>query len=115
MNPAVKEKWLKALRGGDYTQGHHRLHDVKADAYCCLGVLCDLAARDGVVLEEPYGVFIDPSGISVNALFELPGVVRVWAGLENADPMIGDAPASVHNDVFGESFAAIADLIEEHL
>ncbi len=44
MNPNVKEKWVKALRSGHYQQGKGmlRTHD---DAFCCLGVLCDLYGR----------------------------------------------------------------------
>lgn len=35
-----KEKWLKALRSGEFTQGRGGLHDSDTDAYCCLGVAC---------------------------------------------------------------------------
>lgn len=45
--PEVKEKWVTALLSGDYAQGHNRLKDGDG-GYCCLGVLCDLAAKAGV-------------------------------------------------------------------
>jgi hypothetical protein len=46
MNPEFKTQWIAALRSGEYTQGHGTLqtHD---NEFCCLGVLCDLYAKDG--------------------------------------------------------------------
>lgn len=41
MNKAVKKRWIKALRSGDYEQGKGVLH--RSDgAMCCLGVLYDI-------------------------------------------------------------------------
>lgn len=37
------EKWLDALRSGDYKQGQYQLYNDLNDTYCCLGVLCDVA------------------------------------------------------------------------
>jgi hypothetical protein len=34
------EKWLKALRSGDYEQGTNALYKEKTNGYCCLGVAC---------------------------------------------------------------------------
>lgn len=45
MNPVWKERWLKALRGGDYKQGKGALRE--GDKFCCLGVLCDVVDPDG--------------------------------------------------------------------
>lgn len=45
---ANRQKWTAALRSGDYLQGKHTLK-TEADKYCCLGVACDLAAREGVL------------------------------------------------------------------
>lgn len=41
LNPEWKQTWVAALRSGNYTQGHSSLRD-KDDAFCCLGVACDL-------------------------------------------------------------------------
>lgn len=41
----VIQLWIKALRSGDYKQTRGTLKDNKG--FCCLGVLCDLAAKDG--------------------------------------------------------------------
>lgn len=51
----VIEQWIKALRSGKYKQTtgllKESLNKHKKDAgkvgFCCLGVLCDLAAKDG--------------------------------------------------------------------
>ena len=41
----VIKRWVKALRAGKYEQ---TTGDLKNDeGFCCLGVLCDLAAKDG--------------------------------------------------------------------
>jgi hypothetical protein len=40
MDMEVKQKWVTALRSGEYVQGDGYLHNKKKDTYCCLGVLC---------------------------------------------------------------------------
>jgi hypothetical protein len=42
MKQDIKNKWLVALRSGDYKQTKERLRD--DDGYCCLGVLCDIVS-----------------------------------------------------------------------
>lgn len=57
-----KEKWIAALRSGNYKQGTGKLYDSETDAYCCLGVLaneCRLLPKkvmDGraFLLDKPY-------------------------------------------------------------
>lgn len=49
MKPEIKERWLKALRSSKYQQGRGRLRTGSAfphgkDAFCCLGVLCDITS-----------------------------------------------------------------------
>lgn len=51
----VKAEWVAALRSGEWVQGRGRLKSLArddvgdvAEAYCCLGVLCEHAARAGV-------------------------------------------------------------------
>lgn len=41
MKAELKQKWLGALRSGQYQQGTGVLRD-KFDRFCCLGVLCDV-------------------------------------------------------------------------
>lgn len=40
MEPALKAKWVDALRSGKYTQGHGYL--LKDSKFCCLGVLLEI-------------------------------------------------------------------------
>lgn len=40
MKKEIKEKWIAALRSGEYKQGRSYLRINKK--YCCLGVLCDI-------------------------------------------------------------------------
>lgn len=40
------QKWVKALRSGEYSQGRDCLRNDE-NKYCCLGVLCDLVDNSG--------------------------------------------------------------------
>jgi hypothetical protein len=50
MNPEIKASWVEALRSEEYKQGANALH--RNGTFCCLGVLCDLAEKAGVVTSE---------------------------------------------------------------
>lgn len=41
MNLTIKNKWLEALRSGNYKQGQKVLRS-QDNKFCCLGVLCDI-------------------------------------------------------------------------
>jgi hypothetical protein len=45
MQAELKEKWVAALRSGEYAQTKGVLRD--KEGFCCLGVLCDVAQPDG--------------------------------------------------------------------
>lgn len=49
----VIKRWVKALRSGEYEQTQGELKDNYG--FCCLGVLCDLAAKDGGAQWEHHG------------------------------------------------------------
>ena len=52
MKQEVKDEWVTALRSGDYKQGEGMLRQVLDDnteAYCCLGVLCEIAVKHQVI------------------------------------------------------------------
>jgi hypothetical protein len=132
MNPEIKAQWVAALRSGEYEQGQEYLHI--GDSYCCLGVLCDLAVKAGVISETPdAGADIDENRYAAydDAETTLPESASRWAGLTEPDgswiedPIMAipdptspgnRRPHSVSslNDS-GLSFAKIADLIEEQL
>lgn len=120
MNPEVKAEWLAALRSGAYKQAQARLFDPETGGYCCLGVLCDIAEKRGVIKRR-----VDDDGIvwfgnSYTVVEDRR--VREWAGLDCSNPELPhvkgpdyvSSSAAGHNDN-GLSFAEIADLIEQHL
>lgn len=39
----LRARWVKALRSGEYGQTTGSLYRSANDAYCCLGVLCEVA------------------------------------------------------------------------
>lgn len=46
-DPRVKQLWLDALRSGEYSQAIGYLQT--PEGHCCLGVLCDVAVKEGVI------------------------------------------------------------------
>lgn len=132
MNPEVKFKWVAALRSGEYRQGNCFLKSETPatipPTFCCLGVLCDLAAKEGVAKWEMrtwcgsdiwYATAVD-SGCDMHSEV-LPSCVMQWAGLESEDPALNVSNfnrctrVSLINDRDRLGFDAIADLIEGQL
>lgn len=128
MNQEVKTKWLAALRSGEYEQGREQLHyqSKSRESFCCLGVLCDLAFKEGVVtrhqyddevrygdVPDPYGDVPDPYGVREGEANYLPPEVQEWAGLRR-NPATEAGVLSIRNDE-GWSFDRIANLIEKQL
>jgi hypothetical protein len=75
----VRSAWADALESGKYKQGHERLRD--GDKFCCLGVLCDLAAQAGVGVWEEEGYFNASESRFGRSNVALPDPVVEWAGL----------------------------------
>jgi hypothetical protein len=110
MNPEVKAQWVAALRSGEYkqTKGH-----LKQDGgHCCLGVLCDLYAKQSGIqswTSDDFGHADDK---------ELAGErVLAWSGLRHQVYVdIGEDRAllHIHNDK-ERTFDEIADAIEAQL
>lgn len=138
MNQEIKERWLTALRSGEYEQAEGYLNisaknesDNEYDGFCCLGVLCELAVADGVIqkqryAEEDFYEYGDPESDDFDHSV-LPRSVKEWAGLSDSNPSVNDLsedenpefvdnwiPISEPNDN-GASFARIADMIERDL
>jgi len=118
MNVEVKAEWLAALRSGEYEQGQDALrHNGK---FCCLGVLCDLAAKHGVGRWELSAHFHDGDCVADDVLTDK---VREWAGLDQVNPILEilDSqerlivePIAELNDR-GIPFTVLADEIEKQL
>lgn len=127
-NKQVLTEWVEALESGEFGQVDGALRN--DNGYCCLGVLCEIAARKGVVepavaiMTTPY--FDDseslPTGDYSYAGNEayLPAAVASWAfgkDLSGYNPKLnfdGDEhPASGLNDALHLSFSEIAEAIRE--
>lgn len=56
MKPEWKERWINALRSGEYSQGQNYLNIWETlrnkHFYCCLGVLIDLSGPDSWEVDE---------------------------------------------------------------
>jgi hypothetical protein len=120
MDPAVKEKWIEALRSGDYEQGKGALSI--AGTYCCLGVLCEIAVKDGVPVvksgDESGNAYYDgrselPPLSVVNWAF--PGHDRDKWSIDGMWEITPDHHLPSLNDAQNWSFEQIADLVEQKL
>ncbi len=113
MNQDIKEKWVAALRSGEYKQGKNRLR-THTNKFCCLGVLCDLHAKE---TGNPWDEYGDKEFAYLYKHGDLPRKVSVWAGFprDDANPFAGPHRLSTYNDNYGKNFHEIADIIEKNL
>lgn len=95
MVPEVKVAWLEALRSGEYQKTTGRLarkYGEDTVGYCCLGVLTDLASKEGVcppftevelgllgILHERQDSFGQYNSASTTYL---PPQVEDWSGVD---------------------------------
>lgn len=114
MKPEIKKQWVAALRSGEYKQGKSALRF--GDEFCCLGVLCDLHAKEtGGTWTRTGRVRYTYDGCG--AL--LPLLVSDWADCESG-PFItkiveGYTTTNSLTDMNdnGSTFLQIADAIEQ--
>jgi hypothetical protein len=104
VNQEYKAKWVAALRSGEYRQGQGKLRT--GDAFCCLGVLCDVVGRElgGEWAGEDFtrGQGLSSSAVAPSWLVETCGIYYRQGEL-----------AEMNDD--GATFSAIADHIEREL
>ena len=132
MKTDIKVRWVERLRSEQDEQGRDMLRDADGKL-CCLGVLTEIAADEGVVERLgvggsnafAYGVR-DSKGVIVSAESAiLHPAVAEWAGLPRRPSVEFDdgevdewegrvADLDELNDG-GMTFSQIADLIERHL
>lgn len=128
MKTEVKKLWLDALRSGEYTQTTGELKN--SEGYCCLGVLCDIAVKNGVITEIEDG-YLSQRDVADSNYIEnatLPIEVMYWAELDSVNPTITldeyccDScnnniayDLSELNDNKNWSFVQISEVIEEQL
>lgn len=108
MKKEIADKWVTALRSGEYEQGIGKLN--KDGKFCCLGVLCELAVKDDVVL--PITDSWDLTTYDGEAAW-LPNSVVNWSGMKDDNGMFGD-DSLVHMNDSGKSFEEIAEVIEKN-
>lgn len=117
-------KWVQALRSGEYKQGIGALKGLNKDGeqtYCCLGVACDIYAKEtGLAWEVRLDgsnrfYFLGKTGL-------LPYEVQKWLGLKTDDGLYRKFSPDDHygctrtltgdNDGSRFTFEEIASLIE---
>lgn len=119
MKPSIKEKWVQALRSGEYKQTYNVLH-IK-DCFDVLGVLCDLYVKEKKLewIEGEKDVYAFPGKKSHSIAF-LPVEVQKWSGLGEFDTINHkDHPVPLTPGFFADmsrlDFESLADVIEAQL
>jgi hypothetical protein len=121
MKENIKDKWVAALKSGEYEQGKSFLKC--DDKFCCLGVLTDLHIKENGrewEMSSSEGVY----KYEVNSMF-LSGSVVEWAGLKsrtgNLPESLGKSDGghnlddlTVLNDEGEYTFEQIAEVIENN-
>jgi hypothetical protein len=118
-------RWVEALESGEYQQGVGYLHDRHDNLFCCLGVACDLAYKEGVVARFQYdndepgrsSAWIVRYGKSELSTV-LPDEVADWLGLADQNPEVEVDDSRYElthvNDAWEMSFTEIAQLIRKN-
>ncbi len=104
MDADLKQRWVAALRSGQYEQGTDYLVSEHPDAgraqYCCLGVLCELLQPN-----SDWGSLRDEGAEQLSN-----------QACENLDiPYNEMTKLTLLNDIQKRSFSQIADYIEANL
>lgn len=118
MKKEIAEKWIEALESGEYGQTKEVLHD--DNGFCCLGVLCNVAQKEGLgkwdrfdqhspFAFQPVGEDADPEETM------LPRDIRDWAGMKSTDGTRGGKRKELWklNDESGFNFKRIANIIRK--
>lgn len=116
----IADKWLAALRSGEYTQAQEVLFNPHTNGFCCLGVLQNCIS--GQIIPDPSGELPDRNWLEEhNINFRK----RTFYGFQehSLSPTIFDSPEdsvvyfniTAYNDVLNTPFVKIADLIESNL
>jgi hypothetical protein len=106
MDKQLKQKWIKALRSGQYQKTSGDLHD--GERFCALGVLCDVQGAEWQIRNDGYTYY--PKGCRIPLKRLLPNKYR--DGLDAETEM----RIAVMNDHYRQNnFSMIADYIEKNL
>lgn len=121
MKKDIADLWVKALRSGKYAQGKHSLNSGSSAfgnsrAFCCLGVLCELAIEAGVPVNKVNApTWADQVYYDGNSKY-LPPSVMEWADIKtNSGQLYGThIPSLADLNDKGSSFEFLADKIETY-
>ena len=102
MKTEIKNKWLAALKSGEFQPGRGYMRQRTSDSmegpwvtkHCCLGVLCELYIREVEPEKDLKNLFPD-SRLTTSLL---PAEVRKWSGLTN--PMRMEELAQLNDQLF---------------
>jgi hypothetical protein len=106
MKVEIKQHWLEALRGNQYTQGRRYLRRPD-NTFCCLGVLCDIVDPNAWVKTGVGGMYSH----SADYTALLPPPIALAAGIGDGV----DLDFIMRMNDTGKSFAEIADWIETNV
>jgi hypothetical protein len=111
MDKGIAERWVAALRSGEYEQTTQNLRDY--EGFCCLGVLCDIHRVEQGTMD--WDDDFDYGGDTDRRGDVLPLPVLLWAGMKNQSGTVGSDFSLVGlNDDDGKTFPEIADVIEQN-
>ncbi len=119
MKEDIKNKWVEALRSGEFEQG--RVVLLCAGKHCCLGVLSELALVEGVcsftenAAESSLGICAGFGEVE-NYGFLCQEILN-WSGMQSCTGDLPDAELdslTECNDTLRYDFNQIADVIEKH-
>jgi hypothetical protein len=130
MKPEIAKQWVEALRSGKYKQGKQRLCNLKDNTFCCLGVLCEIAKDNGIVLAKDYfEYFHDPMALIEKPSYSLtqmkddrsydgmttslPQSVMLWAGMKHAQGEIPDGSKYPHGVSIPWSTSAMLTVLND--
>lgn len=125
MKPNKKniQLWVDALRSGKYRQGAGKLKKFNPKSkhyhYCCLGVACDVAIKNGLNLDTYTNKTVNNDRyVSFEGGASFLGFSMMkWLGLYFIDPVVPyegqHIGLSTLNDNYLLKFKQLADLIEK--
>jgi len=108
------QKWVLALRSGEYSQTTGKLQDEQG--YCCLGVACDVFIPDGMkTLDTTTGLMFgglpDSQANSPEWLSQIEGILGIYIpALNDYGKITIDTEHHEQHEPF--TFDEIADLLE---
>lgn len=110
MKAELKQKWIEALRSGEYKQGRMYLRDT-SDRYCCLGVLVDVSGFQWGTTHKhayQYGFHSDLGYRNCTGLNDQQQV-ELGIDYDTMNKLMG------MNDGQGATFTEIANWIDQHI